>query len=42
MTVLGQSGSVTSVSESLQNDTLVYMEDRPLSDGCEVMPYDGV
>ena len=42
VTVLGQSGSVTSVSESLQNDTLVYMEDRPLSDGCEVMPYDGV
>ncbi len=40
VTVLGQSGSVTSVSESLKHDTLVYMEDRPLSEGCEVMPYD--
>ena len=39
VTVLGQSGSVTSVSDSLGADSIVYMEDRPLSDGCEVMPY---
>lgn len=40
VTVLGQSDSVTSVSESLRSESIVYMEDRPLSDGCEVMPYD--
>ena len=40
VTVLGQSETVTSVSESLRSESIVYMEDRPLSDGCEVMPYD--
>ena len=40
VTVLGQSDMVTSVSENLRSNTLVHMEDRPLSDGCEVMPYD--
>lgn len=40
VTVLGQSGSVTSVSEPLRSESIVYMEDRPLSEGCEVMPYD--
>ena len=40
VTVTGQSDSVTSVSDALMADSIVYMEDRPLSDGCEVMPYD--
>ena len=37
--VLGMSDSVASVAESLKNDTIVYMEDRSLTEGCEVMQY---
>ena len=37
VTILGQSGNVTSVKESLQNERIIYMEDRPISEGCEVM-----
>ena len=39
VTVLGQSASAASLEESLRNEEIVYMEDRPLSEGCEVMPY---
>ncbi len=40
--VLSQSGAVTSVEENLKHETLVYMEDRPLTEGCEVMSYGDV
>lgn len=40
VTVLGISGAVASVSENLQNNTLAYMEDRTLTEGCEVMGYE--
>ena len=42
VTVLSQSGTVTSVEENLKYDPIVYMEDRPLTEGCEVMPYGDV
>ena len=40
ITVIGQSGSVTAVEEGLMNDRIAYMEDRPLTEGCEVMQYE--
>ena len=39
VTVLEMNDTVASISESLKNDTVVYLEDRQLSDGCEVMMY---
>ena len=38
--VLGQSGSVTSIQESLRDASIIYMEDRPLTEGCEIMQYE--
>ena len=40
VTLLGQSGGITSVRESLQNVRIVYMEDRVIQEGCEVMQYE--
>lgn len=42
VTVRGTNSSVAAIEESLKGEDIVYMEDRPLSEGCEVMPYDGV
>ena len=39
VTVLDMNDSVVSIQESLKNDSIVYMEDRLLTDGCEVMLY---
>ena len=39
VTVLDMNDSVASISESLKNNTIVYLEDRQLTDGCEVMMY---
>ena len=41
VTVLGRSDTIASVEESLRDSNIVYMEDRPLTDGCEVMRYSG-
>jgi len=40
VTVLGMNGTAASIEESLKSESIVYMEDRPLSEGLEVMPYD--
>ena len=40
VTVAGQSGNVTAVEEGLMNARIAYMEDRPLTEGCEVMQYE--
>ena len=40
VTGIGQSGSVTAVEEGLMSDRIAYMEDRPLTEGCEVMQYE--
>ena len=37
ISVLGMFDAVASVEESLKNETIVYMEDRTLTEGCEVM-----
>lgn len=39
VTVLEINDTVASISESLKNDTIVYLEDRQLTEGCEVMMY---
>ena len=39
VTVLGMNDSVVSIGESLKNESVVYLEDRLLTDGCEVMLY---
>ena len=39
ITVLGISGSIASVQEDLRGDSIVYMEDRALTEGCEIMLY---
>ena len=41
VTVLGMNSTVASIEDKLKGESIIYMEDRPLSDGCEVMPYDG-
>ena len=41
ITVLGISGNVASVQEDLRNDSIIYMEDRTLAEGSEVMLYSG-
>ena len=39
VTVLDMNDSSVSIQETLKNDSVVYMEDRLLTDGCEVMLY---
>jgi len=39
VTVLGLNDTVASIEESLKNDTILYLEDRTLTEGCEVMIY---
>ena len=39
VTVLAESGSTASVAEDLTYQKVLYMEDRALSEGCEVMEY---
>ena len=39
VTVLGISGNTASVQEELRGDSIIYMEDRTLTEGCEVIPY---
>ena len=39
VTVLGMNNTAAAIEESLRNENIVYMEDRPLNEGCEIMPY---
>ena len=39
VTVLGMNDTMASIEEALKNDAIVYLEDRQLTDGCEVMLY---
>ena len=37
--ILGLNDTVASIEETLKNNTIVYLEDRQISDGCEVIVY---
>ena len=39
VTVLGINDTVASIEETLKNNTIVYLEDRQITDGCEVIVY---
>lgn len=39
VTVLAEAGGITSIGESMGNQPVAYMEDRPIEDGATVMAY---